>query len=468
MGFRSFIAHKSWQVILGIILAVGIIAAAGVYGYQTSQAQAAPPVQAPPTVDVSRGDVVLSVTAPGQSVNTRTITIGAKVSTSVDELLVHPGDAVKAGQVLARLGGRDSISTAVLNAQIQVFQAQKNLDAIDDNLSLSQAALALAQAQKAYATAKDNAASKQFQRGSQNDIDIAQANLILATAALREAESIYDRNKYRRETDVEYAAALSQLAAARAKQAQTQANLNWLKNLPSPNDVAQVQAQVLVAKASLDDAQQKYKQIASGANPDRILAEQQLQSAQAALNEANANLKNLDVTAPCDGVITSVQVNLGQNVGVGTALMTLIDPNAIAVEATVVEEDLPLVQVGQSVQLYFDALSGSEVTGKVARIIPQRVTGSSQANYTIVISLDQRIEHLVAGMSVDGSIVVSQKSSVLRLPRSVVHAQPDGTALIEVWANSQIENRTIHVGLKGDSFTEVVDGLSEGEQVVAR
>jgi HlyD family secretion protein len=120
------------------------------------------------------------------------------------------------------------------------------------------------------------------------------------------------------------------------------------------------------------------------------------------------------------------------------------------------------------VQLYFDALPDSDATGTVSRIIPQRVANSSQANYTIVIRLDHPIDHLAAGMTVDGSIVISQKESVLRLPRSVVHAQPDGKAVVQVWANGQLSQRTIQVGLKGDSYTEVLDGLDEGEQVVAR
>jgi hypothetical protein len=48
--------------------------------------------------------------------------------------------------------------------------------------------------------------------------------------------------------------------------------------------------------------------------------------------------------------------------------MILIDPKALDVEATVVEKDFPLVQEGQAVQLYFDALPDAEVTGKRGRI----------------------------------------------------------------------------------------------------
>jgi RND family efflux transporter MFP subunit len=468
MALRNIFPKNGWRIVLGVLIVAAIIGSAGFYGYKTSQAAEATPPPAPPTVPVSKGEVTLSVTAPGISVNTHTTTIGAQVSASVAEILVSPGDPVKAGQVVAHLGDRDRFNSAVLAAQISVMQAQKALDGINDSLALSQAALALAQAQKDYDTAKNHVASKEFQRGDQNSIDVARAALIVATSALRDAEDIYNHNKNRGSDDPIFAAALTQLAAARQRQAVANANLNWLLSLPSPNDVAQAQAQLNIAKASLDNAQKKYDQLVAGENPDRILAEQQLKSAQAGLDQANANLKNLDVTAPYTGVITSVPVSVGQNVGAGTALMTLIDPQALDVEATVVEEDFPLVQVGLPAQLYFDALPDADVTGKVIRIIPERVSGSAQANYTIVISLDHPVTHLAAGMTVDGSIVISQKTDVLRLPRAVVHAQPDNSALVEVWAEGQKERRTIHVGLRGDSFTEVVDGLNEGELVVAQ
>ena len=73
---------------------------------------------------------------------------------------------------------------------------------------------------------------------------------------------------------------------------------------------------------------------------------------------------------------------------------------------------------------------------------------------------------LIAGMTVDASVVVDTRSDVLRLPRELVRVRSDNTAQIKVWNGQQIEQRTITVGLRGDSFVEVLDGLREGEQVV--
>ena len=75
---------------------------------------------------------------------------------------------------------------------------------------------------------------------------------------------------------------------------------------------------------------------------------------------------------------------------------------------------------------------------------------------------------LLAGMTVDASIVVASRSDVLRLPRALVRARTDGTATIQVWTGSEIEERLVQTGLRGDVHVEILDGLREGEQVVAQ
>ncbi len=103
----------------------------------------------------------------------------------------------------------------------------------------------------------------------------------------------------------------------------------------------------------------------------------------------------------------------------------------------------------------------------MSRIVPQRLSGA-QANYLIAIRLDSIPDHLVDGMSVDASIVIDQRQNVLRLPRSVVRARSDGTATVDVWNGAATVKREITVGLKGDSFTEILSGLQAGDLVVAQ
>src|SRR5260370_26826269 len=115
-----------WFVLAAAVLA--IIGGAGYLGYQRSLANAAAAVASPPTVAVSRGLVVLSVTAPGLVVDTGAVTVVSPVSGQVEAIGLQPGQAITQGQVLARLGNRQSFEAAVATAQLQVLQAQQTLD----------------------------------------------------------------------------------------------------------------------------------------------------------------------------------------------------------------------------------------------------------------------------------------------------------------------------------------------------
>src|SRR5690242_11064140 len=111
--------------------ALAVVGGAGYLGYQRSRASAAAAIAPPPTVAVSRGPVVLSVTAPGIVVDTGSQTIAAPVSGRVIALDVLPGQPIAQGQVLAQLGDRSAFEAAVAQARWQVLQAQQTLDQLE-------------------------------------------------------------------------------------------------------------------------------------------------------------------------------------------------------------------------------------------------------------------------------------------------------------------------------------------------
>ena len=74
----------------------------------------------------------------------------------------------------------------------------------------------------------------------------------------------------------------------------------------------------------------------------------------------------------------------------------------------------------------------------------------------------------MADMTVDSSIFLDQRTDVLRLPRSLVSARPGGTAVVKVWANQAIEERIVEVGLRGDTYIEILNGIAAGEEVVGQ
>jgi RND family efflux transporter MFP subunit len=457
---------KRWKLFAGLGLALAAIGGASYIGYRTSLAQTSPAPEAPATVAVERGDVVFSVSGPGHAVDSGETTLQAGVSGPIEQILVRPGDAVNAGQLLVVLGERAHFEAAASQARVKLVQAQNALATQQSGLPLAQARLTLTQAQAAYDQAKTERESKSYARTTQETLDIARANYIIAQNGVNDAEASYEGVKDRDQNDTLRAELLSQLAAARQVRDRALGNLNWLTIKPNQKEVAAADAKLALAAAQLEEAQRAYDQILNGAGPDLALAAAQLSEAADQAAAAEADLKSLEVTAPFDGTVTDVKVSTGETVSAGSPLIVLTDPKTLEAEVTVVEEDLPLVQRGQAAKLFFDALPQATVGGVIARIVPKRVEGD-QTLYPVYITLPQIPAALVAGMTVDAQIIIQQKTGVLRLPRTAGRARGEGKAEVQVWTGLMVEKRTIQVGLRGDSYIEVISGLKEGELVVS-
>ncbi len=182
---------------------------------------------------------------------------------------------------------------------------------------------------------------------------------------------------------------------------------------------------------------------------------------------AEAALNAAILTAPFDGVVLDVRALPGDYVGPGTGIMLFADPSAVEVRATVVEEDLPLVAIGQSTEVFFDAQPDAIVEGTVARVVPRRVPEQNRPLFYVFISPTEIPHGIVAGMTADASIIIDKRDGVLRLPRAVVRGPANATSRVTVWANGREEQRSVQIGLRGDVNVEIVDGLAENERVVA-
>jgi len=515
---------KRWQIILLSLLAIIIIVGAGYLGFQGTfpfaQSATPEPVEVPPTVEVTHGEVRQTVITPGQLVNYQTIDIPAGTTGMVEVLNVQPGEVVQAGDVLVQLGGQEQLQANVAAEEIAMLQAQGIVDDIYANASLHQAEAlqAISSAQQALSAlavdvpllqaetlqaiieAQDAVASAEYRLNGlgapANEVSLtaAQSDVTLAAQALEQADKAYA--PYRNKPDGSLNKAYYGASWADAQQAYDAAvrQLNALTGSPSDLTRAQYEAELAVAQALLAQAQATFDALTAGIPPAELaLAEAQMEQAQTAyealeegidpdelalalanldmsqleLSLAEASLDALSITAPFDGVVLDVSVHVGETVGLGSHVLQMADPHALEVLVSVVEEDYPLVAVGQPVELYFDAAPGMEVAGKVERIVPKRIDGSLP-QYRVYISIDDVPEMVVDGMTADAAIILAQQGDVLRLPRALVQANSDGNATVSVWVIDHTEERAITVGLRGDTFIEILSGIKQGEQVIGQ
>jgi len=450
--------------------ALALIGSSAYLGFRSNPAQATATPEAPPTLAAEFCDVSQTITAPGELVNTNEVDIEMPFNGKLAEVTVQAGDRVEAGQVLAALDGREDYEAAAASANLDVLKAQAALDELKAKapLEVAQAHVALTEAQIALEDAQEDRDRLDYPRAGTVKIDEAKARLALAQAQAEAAQGRYDGLSELALEDPERAAARLALANAQKEVANALATLNWYLGGPGEAEIARADAALALAQAQLSQAQADWEALQADAESMAvILAEAQLADAQARLATAQEALSQLTITAPFDGIILEANARPGKTTPAGSALFTLNDPQAVAVETTVIEEDLPYVEVGQAAEVYFDALPDETISGTVSRIIPRRA-GGDRPLYTVYILLDHVPDKLFAGMSADASVVIAERTGVLCLPRALAQAAADGTATIEVWDGFQVNKRVVEVGLRGDTDVEILSGLAEGEWVVLR
>jgi multidrug efflux pump subunit AcrA (membrane-fusion protein) len=462
---------RGWIAVLAALIVAGVVGLAGWLGFRTSGAQAQETPPAPSTVAVTRCDVEQSVTAPGSLVNTRQSTVEMPAAGRLGEIRVRAGDVVQAGEVLALLDEREKFQAEQSAAELELLQARAALEDLDEATlqKRAEAQLALAQAEEALADAQKARTRLDYPRyWDELVVENARTDYALAKEAHKEALKAWGKVDQKRLTNLERAAALKALLAARQKMDTAFATLNWYLLPASENEIAQADAALALAEANLEAARLNWDQLKDG--PDSLeiaLAEAKVTDAEARRAAAEKALESVELLAPFNGVVLELKAASGQSLAAGSPVLVLQDPQALEIESTVIEEDLPSVQPGQPVVIFFDAFPEAQVSGRVSRIVPQRVPGDRPL-YKVYITVDDLPSGVVAGMSADASITLAMSEAALCLPRAVVRASSGDRAQVDVWTGDHEEKRAVQVGLRGDVYIEILSGLKEGEKVVAR
>ncbi len=178
--------------------------------------------------------------------------------------------------------------------------------------------------------------------------------------------------------------------------------------------------------------------------------------------------------APFDGIIADIVGELGEYTtpsppGVATPpAIDLIDDSCLYIEAPMDEVDAPKINVGQSARVSLDALPGKVLPGHVKRVAPYVVAVEKQARTVDVeVSLDNAddTKKLLVGYSADVEIVLDSHDNVLRVPTSALIE--GNKVLIYQPVTKKLEERLIKSGITNWEYTEILDGLKQGEHIVS-
>ena len=350
---------------------------------------------------VQRGPIRSLVSTNGKIEPILNFEAHAPISTTVKRLLVKEGDHVRKGQLLLQLDDADIRSQAA-RAQAQIKAAQAE-----------QSSLTTGGTQEELLTLNSQTIKAQSAR------DAAQRNL----EALRRLQQ-------------EGAASPGEVRAAEDALKRAQADLTLAEQKKadrySPPEVAKVQAQASEAQAAYDAAED-------------------------ALSKSSRR-------APFDGVVYSLPVKQGAFVQAGDLLLQEADLSRVLVRAFVDEPDIGRLQVGQIVEITWDAVPGRTWTGRVSTV-PSTVKVRLSRNVGETTCLiDNHDLRLLPNVNVGVTIVVAQHDNVLTLQRDAVHVDDSKPYVFQI-INNRLKRQPVEISLQNLTRVEIASGLNEGASV---
>jgi macrolide-specific efflux system membrane fusion protein len=198
--------------------------------------------------------------------------------------------------------------------------------------------------------------------------------------------------------------------------------------------------------------------------------------ATANLNQARANVRSAQIQqdytvirAPVSGVVASVSTQVGETVAASFAsptFVTIIDLDRLEIWAYVDETDIGRVEVGQAATFTVDTYLDTEFTGTVTAIQPKAEIIDNVVNYVTLIEIDGREGRtLRPEMTTTVNILLEGREGVLTLPNGAVRRDSEGIYALVAGSDGP-QRRAIRTGHRGSDFTEVLEGLQEGEEVL--
>jgi HlyD family secretion protein len=335
--------------------------------------------------------------------------VSPKTTGRILQIRYREGDSAKAGDVIAILDDQQ-VRAREEQAQAAVLQADASLRSAQQQISVLQEQLQQADLQ----TDQSKVDAEGRVRQAEAELAAAEADYTQQQKSLELA--LFDRDAYTR------LARNGAVSERQGKQAATTAAAQEAVVAATQRRVESARGALNIAKSSL--ANPAIRNAASAAIR-RQITQQQAQIASAAadaarakaqLVEAQANRRDLIVTAPFDGTIVTRTAEPGEVVQAGTAVVTMLDLSKVYLRGFVPEGQIGNVKIGQSAHVYLDSNPSHPLDAYVSRIDPEATFTPENTYFRndrvkqvvgVKLQLKAGIGYAKPGMPADGEILVS-------------------------------------------------------------
>jgi len=224
------------------------------------------------------------------------------------------------------------------------------------------------------------------------------------------------------------------------------------------------------AQATLKQTKVDYRRLQDLA-PRKLASESEVAQAQtlSEISAADLNLKQTEfnhstIKAPISGVISHRLAEPGDVIPLHTHLLTLIDTSSLKAEIQLSELLLPLISMGNRVEVTIDALGNQRFNGTIKRIYP--VIDKDTRRGTIEIVLNPVPEGALAGQFCRVSIATQSKSRLM-IPYDTVRHDKQGAFVFTI-KDGKAMRTNITTGIQQADFIEVLEGLTDQQAIISK
>jgi multidrug resistance efflux pump len=303
------------------------------------------------------------------------------------------------GDVLARLSNFEQARAQITAANLELTQAQQEYDALQrtEGIGRADAWTAYMNAQLARADA-ERAWEDLNVDDIEDRIEDAQTDIQDREEDLQDAQEEFDKYKNLDEDNAKRKMAEDDLEVAQDDYNEA---VRKLEEITRERDT--FRAALDAALAAEVEAKHTYDESLDGLNREKFeFASSRLENAKAQLAAAEDALSNYQLTAPFDGIVADVAIEIGEQVFPETRAVSVFDPSAWMVETTdVTELEVVEISLGQRVTFTADALSEITMEGVVTEISQASYTQSGDVLYTVRIKTNEVDPRIRWGMTVE-------------------------------------------------------------------
>jgi RND family efflux transporter MFP subunit len=211
--------------------------------------------------------------------------------------------------------------------------------------------------------------------------------------------------------------------------------------------------------AEFEKQKRLYQQLEQRMELDEVNNRLLLVNYENSLRAKQREKSKMTITAPSDGVVTSVTTRVGDLIGSNSPIATVIATGR-TIEAKISEENFAAIKLGQKASVRFLTFGADQYSAVISKILPS--ADPTTQRYTVFLDLalpEGRV--LLPGLTGEVSIIIAERANAITVPRRALVGE-----YLYVVEGGRLALRKVAKGYEGLNEVEILSGLKEGEQVV--